>query len=329
MPVQRASGTMEFALQVPEVVLMKRLNIDWSGIEDSTGFLFSFAKSLAAAVKNSPYSELYEDVVATSGFAFRMWVDPEKLCPSATSIWDFESQKKWVENCGLICNYIGRYWDQDDIEKERREKAIEIIRESINRGIPAVSWDIGIPEWGLVIGYNDDENSFEVLSVQGDYLNMPYDVLGKREVPILSVLTLAGKSDKSHERIYHDALKIAISHLKGNEWCGGNKSGLEAYPALISFFDDKFSQDLSWNMEYCLGTYGALKSYASRYFEKAGSAELAGLYKRVHDNWIKAFNIKRHEDVNDRNVRERIIGLLKDSCECEEKALEKMEKAVS
>lgn len=304
---------------------MKKLNVDWSGIEDRTGFLFSFAKSLAAAVKNSPYSDLFEDIIATSGFAFRMWVDANGLCPSATSIWDFESQKKWVENGGIICDYAGRYWEQDDIEKERREKAIGIIKASIDKGIPAVSWDIGVPEWGLVIGYDDENMTFEALSIQGEYLKMSYDILGKREIPILSVLTVVGKSDKSKDDIYYDTLKIAVSHLKGEEWCDNNKSGLEAYPALIVFFDEKFSPDLSWNMEYYLGTYGGLKLYAYKYFEKVGSEELASLYKKVYDNWLKAFNLKTNEDINDRNIREQIIGLLKESYDCEVKAVEMME----
>ena len=86
---------------------MKKLNISWEGIHDSTGYLFSFAKSLACAVKNSPWQEYAEDIVATSGFAFRMWVSAD-LCPSATSIWEFDKQKPWVESGGLPCDYVGR-----------------------------------------------------------------------------------------------------------------------------------------------------------------------------------------------------------------------------
>ena len=88
---------------------MKKLDVTWEGVADSTGYLFSFAKSLAAAVRHSPWPEYAEDIVATSGFAFRMWVTAD-LCQSATSIWDFESQKPWVENGGLTCEYVGRYW---------------------------------------------------------------------------------------------------------------------------------------------------------------------------------------------------------------------------
>src|ERR1035437_1115747 len=110
---------------------MKKLNITWDGVKDTTGYLFSFAKSLSAAVKNSPYAELSEDIIATSGFAFRMWVHAE-LCPSAMSIWAFNKQKSWLESGGLICGYIERMWGQDDIEEARRLEAIELIKKSID-----------------------------------------------------------------------------------------------------------------------------------------------------------------------------------------------------
>jgi len=112
--------------------MKKQLNISWDGIQDATGYLFSFAKSLACAVKNSPWSEYAEDIVATSGFAFRMWVNKD-LCPSATSIWGFDCQKPWVESGGLICEYVGRYWGQEHIEKEKQLEAIKIIKASITQ----------------------------------------------------------------------------------------------------------------------------------------------------------------------------------------------------
>lgn len=42
---------------------MKKLRVSWEGVHDSTGYLFSFAKSLSAAVKHSPYSDLAENVI--------------------------------------------------------------------------------------------------------------------------------------------------------------------------------------------------------------------------------------------------------------------------
>jgi len=314
-------------------MMKKQLNISWDGIQDATGYLFSFAKSLACAVKNSPWPEYADDIVATSGFAFRMWVSSD-LCPSATSIWDFESQKPWVENGGLLCDYVGRYWGQEDIEKERQLEAIKIIKASIDRGIPAVSWDIGVTEWGLITGYDDDTHMFYTLAINAekadptspayDSTKMPYDVLGKREVPILSALTVTGISGKSKEDIFRDTLKLAVNHLKGKEWCE-NASGLDAYPALIKVFEENPDIAASWNGEYFLATYAALKEYAYKYFEKVQQAELAKLYKEVFNAWMEAFRIKSSKDATLFDVMANIISQLKSAYENEKKAVEIME----
>ncbi|HHW23508.1 MAG TPA: hypothetical protein GXX26_11615 [Clostridiaceae bacterium] len=307
-------------------MMKKQLNITWDGIQDATGYLFSFAKSLACAVKNSPWSEYAEDIVATSGFAFRMWVSSD-LCPSATSIWSFDCQKPWVGNGGLLCDYVGRYWGEDRLEKEKRFEAIRIIKESIDRGIPAVSWDISIPEWGLITGYDDDSQMFATLAINAEKAEMPYEVLGKREIPILSVLTITGIADKSKEDILRDTMKLAVNHLKGGEWCE-NAKGLDAYPALIRIFDENPDISASWNAEYFLGTYGALKEYACRYFEKAGISELARIYKDVFNTWMEAFRIKISEDATSPEVRAKIVSLLRSAYEDEEEAVRIMKSYV-
>ena len=304
---------------------MKKLNITWDGVHDGTGYLFSLAKSLSCAVKNSPWADYAEDIVATSGFAFRMWVSAD-LCPSATSIWGFDGQKPWVENGGVTCDYVGRYWGQDNIEEEKRLEAIANIKKSIDNGIPAVSWDICVCEWGLIIGYDDDTKCFAVLGITGEN-EMPYDQLGKRELPLLSVLTITGKSDKSQENIIYDTKKLAVFHLKGGEWCD-NAKGLEAYPALIRHFEDDFNSDRSWNMEYFLGTFGALKYYAWKYFEKMEQTELSEIYKAVYEAWYESFKIKKEQVVSQPEVRAKIAALLKSANENEIKAVEFIEKNI-
>jgi hypothetical protein len=303
---------------------MKKLDITWDGVSDPTGYLFSFAKALACAVQNSSWHDKAEDIIATSGFAFRMWVAVD-LCPSATSIWDFDSQKPWVENGGLTCEYVGRYWGQDDIEEQKRLEAIAIIKKSIDNGIPAIAWDIGVPEWGLVTGYDDAAQMFSVLAVSGEG-EMPYDALGRRELPLLSVLTITGASDKSQKEILKDTMKLAARHLQGNEWCD-NAKGLAAYPALISHFEAEFNPDVSWNMEYYLGTFGALKYFAWKYFEKTGQMQLAALYKAVYDAWQEAFRVKTSEDISLADEREKIAVLLAHAYENETQAVEVMKNA--
>lgn len=313
--------------------MKKHLYISWDSVQDSTGYLFSFAKALSTAVKFSPYYEKAEDIVATSGFAFRMWVNTD-LCPSATSIWGLDSQKPWVENGGLLCDYVGRYWEQEHIEQKKQQEAIKNIKSSIDKGIPAISWDIGVPEWGLVTGYDDDLQMFTALPINAkktdptsstyNTIQMSYDSLGKRELPILSVLTITGNTDKKDESILNDTMKMAVNHLKGVEWCD-NYKGLEAYPALIKIFEESPDIASSWNAEYYLGTYGALKEYAFKYFEKAGKSKLAKIYRAVFNAWMEALKIKTNEDATSSEVRERIVSLLKSAYKNEIEAVWIME----
>ncbi len=252
-----------------------------------------------------------------------MWVSPD-LCPSATSIWEFGKQPAWVSNGGLECEYIQRLWDEDTIEEKRRLEAIEQIKKSIDRGIPAISWDIGVPEWGLIIGYDDNTQTFATLAINGKG-EMAYEHLGKRELPLLSVLTITGASTKTQADILCDTKRLAAAHLKGKEWSGSAK-GLDSYPALTRHFEDDFDAQRSWNMEYFLGTFGALKYYAWKYFDKAKETELAKIYKNVFDAWQESFEIKKTQDIRELHIRAKIAVLLKNAHENEIAALKIMER---
>ena len=52
-------------------------------------------------------------------------------------------QKSWVENGGFTAEYVERLWGWKPNRREaRRREAVETVKRSIDRGIPAVSWDI-------------------------------------------------------------------------------------------------------------------------------------------------------------------------------------------
>ena len=303
---------------------MKKLHVTLEGITDTTGYLFSLAKCFAAVLKNSEYKDYAEDIIAASGFAFRMWVDGSQLCPSATSIWDFKQQKEWFENSGLICEYRERLWGEDAIEEERRLAAIALIRQSIDKQSAVVAWDVSGCEWGIITGYDDTDNIFSTLKIDGSEDCLSYEKLGRLEIPILSVLAVAGKQDKTVDELVADTKKLAVSHLNGMEWCE-NAKGLAAYDALIAFIKERLTCDTAWNLEYYLGTYTALKWYAWQFFEKYGEAELAEKYRTVYDAWKAAFDMKCSGDVTKQGVKEQIAGRLLAARNAEREAVWLME----
>jgi len=299
---------------------MKKLNITWNEIYDSTGYLFSFAKALSAAVKHSPYSELAEDIVASSGFAFRMWISAD-LCPSETSIWDFGKQPEWIRNGGIETTYDCCLWQPENVLHDARTDTLPKIKASIDRGIPVVAWDIGVCEWGLITGYDDDTQKFATLCINGSVDEMDYAKLGNREMPMLNVITITDKTYKEQAEIIADTKLLAKAHLNGEEWCE-NAQGLASYPRLIDILE---SEDpalaYSWGMEYALGTFGALKWYAWKFFEKYGETKLAALYKTVYECWQKAFELKKTTNLSEANHRKAIAELLRTAYESEKEAV--------
>ena len=300
---------------------MKRVNVNFESTTDTTGYLVSLANCLSASLRCGVYEEYADDIIATSGFAFRMWVDAG-LCPSATSIWEFKKQKQWVESGGLTCDYVERMWGEDNIKEERRIHGIEIIKKSVDSGIAAVVWDISGGEWGLVTGYDDETRTLYTLKIFGNESEVPYEKLGQLDLPILSVLTVTGKTNKTKADIIADTQKLALSHLRGEEWCD-NAKGISAYDTLIDFIEEKLTVDTVWNLEYYLGTYAALKWYAWKFFEKYGKTELADIYKSVYISWQSAFDYKKkNEDIIlDKPARNSIGDFLRGAKASEEKAM--------
>lgn len=288
---------------------MKKLNVTFNGTTDKTGYLFSLAKCLSAALRCSELHDMADDIVATSGFAFRMWVDRTQLCPSQTSIWQFKKQKPWVENGGLRCDYVERIWGQDALEESRRLAAIEIIRRSIDRGIAAVAWDVSGCEWGAVVGYEDESCTFATLKINGKEGTLPYDKLGQLDLPILSVLTVIAKTEKPQEQLLADTKRLAADHLLGKEWCD-NAKGLAAYEALTGFIETQLTAETAWNLEYTLGTYAALKWYAWKFFEKYGETALSDLYRTVYESWKAAFDLKRQQNATTAESKSAMVAHL-------------------
>ncbi len=224
---------------------------------------YSFTHALASSLHASGCGIDRKIITGASGFAFRMWVEKAQ-CPSAMSTFDFVSLlKAGVEFCGYTCTHIVRLWGQENLEDERREQAHEAIRSAVDEGRAPIAWDIGIPEWGLIAGYDDEAREYETIDCRGIRGMMPYTQLGKREIPILSV-TIPGKpTGESLLSLSPRTVAAAICHAHGLEVSWGNATGLAAYPVWASLI--KSADQTGFNSKYYAGTYAYLRGCAAAY----------------------------------------------------------------
>jgi hypothetical protein len=242
------------------------------------GIYHSYMASLATALEYIGADVDPAYLMGASAFAFRIWIH-ELMCPSAMSVF------KWsvilpeaIEQAGFHCVYIDRMWEDGDKEQERREQAHAEIIKRIDSGIPAIAWDVAKVEWGLIIGYDNEKQSYSTLTYEGKSSSLPYTRLGKNGIDVLSVAIPAEPNERSRENVIINSLEVAVAHAEQKEWSDRPvyQNGLAAYDLWASIFDkwailvgagkcDKLPSGLIPAAVYYAGHYYSARCYARDY----------------------------------------------------------------
>jgi hypothetical protein len=251
------------------------------------GIYHSYMASLATAINLVAGSLDPAWLLGSSGFAFRSFVN-EVFCPSAMSIFKWaDVLPEAMEQAGYECRYISRMWDDGQVEEQRREEAHAAIVEGVGRGVPAIVWDVADVEWGLIVGYDDDGESYDVLSYVGKPSSLPYARLGKNGIDVLSVAIPVDPNRRSREEVVLNSLRVAIAHADGEEWTERPKyqngfAGLDLWATIYNRWallvgagkGEKLSLDLVDWAAYYAGHHYSARCYARDYLEAvAGESE--------------------------------------------------------
>ena len=301
-------------------------NVKWY----DNDFSFSFTKSLYTSLRYVGYNVSSMQIAAKSGFAFRIWV-AKSLCPSAMSIFDWELLKKGVEQCGFEVAHITRLWHEEHLEVERREQAHIAIRKAVDDGIPAIVWDVGIPEWELITGYDDERQEYSGLSVTGQSTVLSYDKLGRREIPILSV-TIPGKPiELTETESVKSTLQIAVAHAHQNEWEDRPEyqDGLQAYKVWSQAMGNVTADD--WPSRYYIQTYECMRRYAAEYLlglakDINGLESAAHYYQEVHSHLSALLSLRNDSSFLNQMVIAQMQELILKAGETEEQGIVAIEK---
>jgi hypothetical protein len=217
-------------------------------------------------------------LMGTTAFAFRIWVN-KLMCPSAMSVFTWSAiLTEAVEQAGFHCVYIDRTWDEDDKEQEKREQARAEIIKRIDSGIPAIAWDVANAEWGLIIGYDNEKQSYLTFTCQGKPSSLSFSRLGKNGINVLSVTIPAKPNERSRENVILNSLEAVVAHAEQKEWADrpDYHNGLAAYDLWALLFDkwalivetgkgNNLPSDLPRFALYYAGHYYSARCYARDY----------------------------------------------------------------
>lgn len=157
----------------------------------------------------------------------------------------------------LTANVYGGDWEEDTVER-----ALYMVRDSIQRGFPSVGWNLDNYEHGLIYGYDDKRRVLNIQDINArDGGELSYNDFGRRSLngtliePEMFVLTLREKSetpplhlsvtryteqeDAAYRTTLKNALSLAIRHIEGDGLIGkdGRQNGIAAIDAWITAFE--------------------------------------------------------------------------------------------
>ncbi|GIP36514.1 RNA polymerase sigma factor [Paenibacillus sp. J2TS4] len=197
-------------------------------------------------------------VMGLTGQAFRITICHDDVHIAGPTMYPFRDVlPRGLQNMGWSCRIVETQNKRDvpgdntnlidsalltSAAKEKRPPqeelpaALELIHRSIDRGIPVLSWDLFIPEFGVIYGYDDEQRMLTAMECMQDD-KLPYDHLGRGTLEDLFILSLEERTEKDQRSMLRDALSMILDHYDGKEApTDRGERGLRAYDVWINAF---------------------------------------------------------------------------------------------
>lgn len=176
------------------------------------------------------------DVMGYTAHAFRIIIDRDAVEVGSYSAFNWPIyHAEQLHNLGFSVQTLGSP-SHIPPTPEELEEAIASIQTSLERGVPALSWDLFIPEWGLIYGYDDENKVLRCRDVRKDG-DLPYEKLGRSETTEMYVLTITGSHPVDKRSMLRGTLQMAVNHAKYVEREDeSHRVGLDAYDGWIEAF---------------------------------------------------------------------------------------------
>jgi hypothetical protein len=173
-------------------------------------------------------------VMGVTGRAFRLLLPIAGSAIAETgsgAVLDLEQTAPLLRNLGRKVEIVAARAGARDYHK-RRDEAVKHVRSSIDHGIPAVVYDLHLPAYGIVKGYDDRAGVWYVSTIMsgqyGEALPLNRWPVPERPAPVLAVL-LSGRVKVEPRRAVTDGLRFAADHAERGPFTDEAVSGFAAY----------------------------------------------------------------------------------------------------
>lgn len=231
----------------------------------------------------------------STGHAFILNIH-EIVCPSGPTAWRTDMLHKLANNIG--CTIEGGFGHKSQNNfRRKQELAWQMTQKAIDEGFPCYGWELEIPEYYVVYGYDDKGYYYSGPLCDSGKGPKPWQDLGDTEIGVLEMYVVIPNEPAADGQTVKEAFKFALEHSRSPEkWIFPKyKAGLTGY--------DSWIHALETGKAHGMGTaYNAAVWSECR---RLGVAFLKEARERLNDNLSPSFDEAiSHYEVVAQNLKE-------------------------
>lgn len=275
-----------------------------------------------------------------TGHAFILNIH-EVVCPSGPTAWRTSRLMELGRNIGYETEGVFGSRTEEDFE-DKKAKAWETTRKALDAGLPCYGWELDIPEYYVIYGYDDDGYYFSGVGDEGKGVK-PWNELGESDIGMLEMYSVKAVDRAGDAKTVKEALEFALEYSKDPEkWTFPKyKTGLEAYDQWIEALESGEAD--AWGMAYNTFVWQECRAYAVGFLKQAKDKldpelaplfdEAAGYYEAVSDSLKRVTELfpfpPKGEEVKDAELCKAAVGHLEKARESEASVLRLLEDIAS
>lgn len=163
----------------------------------------------------------------------------EGLCPSGPTAWRTDRLYELGSNLGYSVGGVWGSRERGDLE-EAQARAWDLVQRSIDEGLPCYGWELRVPEYYVVFGYDDVGYCVSGPGCDDGAGPKPWRELGDTGIGCVE-MNAVGMGDTATDRAtVRDALTFALEMSDSpNPWTlPGYNAGLRGYDVWMRAFDE-------------------------------------------------------------------------------------------
>ncbi len=248
-----------------------------------------------------------------TGHGFIINMSRDGSCPSGPTAWNTSRFYELGVNIGYQMNGLFADKRQPGF-KDKQIEVWEIAKTSIDQYLPVIGWELAIPEWYIIDGYDDVGYYYNGPGADQGPRPKPWRKLGKTDIGMAEVYSIKPVQPADDKQTIKEALSFALAFNQGaKKWVLPEYlAGQGAYQVWIDAVSS--GKAMLMGHAYNAAVWGECRENALVFLQEAKD-RIPGVVDKAFDGAIQSYSeVAKHlKDVTElypffENTREEPIG---------------------